>query len=144
MPYFLIGAITEKNIKILKEKFFMWKIIIILMLSSIIEANLLKNMNYIIDKDIYITTIFLSYIIFVKMLYMKNDNKYLSNIGLIGKKYSTPIYIWHNIFHTILFILSKKLGLLDIYQILAPILVFSVIIICCIFYQKIKNKIKGR
>lgn len=144
LPYFLIGAITEKNIKILKEKFFMWKIIIILMLSSIIEANLLKNMNYIIDKDIYITTIFLSYIIFVKMLYMKNDNKYLSNIGLIGKKYSTPIYIWHNIFHTILFILSKKLGLLDIYQILAPILVFSVIIICCIFYQKIKNKIKGR
>lgn len=72
MPYFLIGAITEKNIKILKEKFFMWKIIIILILSSIIEANLLKNMNYIIDKDIYITTIFLSYIIFVKYNICKN------------------------------------------------------------------------
>lgn len=69
----------------------------------------------------------------------RENNRYLE---MIGKKYSTRLYILHPVFITCIGMIAHKIGIYEIYIFTAPIVVCMATLIFLIVAEKIKKQLK--
>ena len=86
-------------------------------------------------RDHYISTTLLAITVFLFTLQCHGSNK---TLALIGRKYSTWLYILHPIFITCIGMVAHKVGVYGIYKFIAPIVVCITTLIFLMIVDKIK------
>lgn len=136
ISYFCIGnLIREKRCSEKWNKKVLQVLIIVFVITSLAERFVLVNAGLNATRDHYISTTFLAICLFVYTLKSDWHNK---GLAVIGRKYSTWLYIIHPIFITVFSIVVGKLGLKLIYRHVAPIVVYCATLVFLIVLQKVK------
>ena len=142
IPYFCIGnLIREKRYSEKWNKKVLQILIIAFAITTLAERFALVNAGLNATRDHYISTMFLAICLFVYTLKSNWHNKELT---VIGRKYSTWLYIIHPIFITVFSIVTGKLGIKSIYRCVAPIVVYCATLVFLIILQKVKMAIKSK
>lgn len=142
IPYFCIGnLIREKRCSEKWNKKVLQVLIIVFAITSLTERFALLNAGLNATRDHYLSTTFLSICLFVYALKSNWCNK---GVSVIGRKYSTWLYIIHPIFITVFSIVVGKLGLKSIYRCIAPIVVYCATLTFLIILQKFKIAMKSK
>ncbi len=140
IPYFLIGDLLYKNKENLIKKFSIKKLTIlipILVLTTVLEEHILTINKMDAIGDIYISTTFLAIAIFLFAIQVKqvsNENI----LAIIGRKYSTYIYVLHLVF---IDIFNKYVSSNNILNNSIQIIIFLASLLVAIIYVSFKNKI---
>ena len=154
LPYFCIGQII-RNGKIFRRireirKSYLCLIICIFAATSLMERFILvcTGMNAI--RDHYISTTFLAVAVF--MFFLKgnesdniiasdrqNENKVMRVLRIIGRRYSTWLYILHPMFITCFGFWAEKTGVYSIYRIIAPFMVYVGTLIFLVLVEQVKK-----
>lgn len=140
IPYFLIGDLLYKNKENLIKKFSIKKLTIlipILVLTTVLEEHILTINKMDAIGDIYISTTFLAIAIFLFAIQVKqvsNENI----LAIIGRKYSTYIYVLHLVF---IDIFNKYVSSNNILNNSIQIIIFLASLLIAIIYVSFKNKI---
>lgn len=140
LPYFLIGNLLYAN----KEKLIKWftikKLIVLIplfALTTILEEHILTINKMDAIGDIYISTTFLAIAIFllaIQVKQVKNENI----LAIIGRKYSTYIYIVHLVF---IDIFNKYVSSNNILNNSIQLIIFLCSLLVAIIYVNFKNKV---
>lgn len=142
IPYFCIGdLIREKRCSEKWNKKVLQVLIIVFAITGLAERFALLNAGLNATRDHYLSTTFLSICFFV---YALKSNWCNNRVSVIGRKYSTWLYIIHPIFITVFSIVVGKLGLKSIYRYVAPIVVYCATLIFLIILQKVKIAMKSK
>ncbi len=142
IPYFCIGnLIREKRCSEKWNKKVLQVSIVVFVITSLAERFILVNAGLNATRDHYISTTFLSICLFV---YTLKSNWHNKGLAVIGRKYSTWLYIIHPIFITVFSIVVGKLGLKSIYRYVAPIVVYCATLVFLIILQKVKIAMKSK
>ena len=142
IPYFCIGnLIREKGILKKWNKKVLQVLIIVFAVTSLAERFVLENAGLNATRDHYISTTFLAICLFV---YTFKSNWHNTELAVIGRKYSTWLYIIHPIFITVFAIITGKLGIKSIYKYVAPIVVYCATLMFLIVLQKFKIAIRRK
>lgn len=142
IPYFCIGILIKKKRCAAKwNKEVILALIIVFALTSLVERFVLVNAGVNATRDHYISTTFLAICLFV---YTLKSNWHNKELAVIGKKYSTWLYIIHPIFITVFSMVVGKLGVKSIYRYVAPIVVYCATLIFLIVLQKVKMPMKSK
>ena len=142
IPYFCIGNLIREKYyseKLNKEVLRIW--IIVFAISSLAERFVLVNEGLNATRDHYISTTLLAIGLFVYVLKSNWSNE---RLAVIGRAYSTGIYVIHPIFITVFAMIADKFGIITFYRCVAPIVVYCATIIFLIILQKIKTAIKSK
>lgn len=140
IPYFFIGDLLYKNKENLIKKFSIKKLTIlipILVLTTVLEEHILTINKMDAIGDIYISTTFLAIAIFLFAIQVKqvsNENI----LAIIGRKYSTYIYVLHLVF---IDIFNKYVSSNNILNNSIQIIIFLASLLVAIIYVSFKNKI---
>lgn len=122
IPYFSIGCLVrEKRCAEIWNKDILQKLILVFASTNLAERFVLVSAGLNATRDHYISTTFLAVNLFVYALKSNWSNK---SMALIGRKYSTWIYIIHPVFITIFAVETVRLGIKPIYDCVAPIAVY--------------------
>lgn len=103
--------------------------------TTLLERFMLVSLNMNAVRDHYISTTFLAAAVFLFTLKCSGNNKILA---LIGKKYSTWLYILHPIFITCISMAAHRAGVYGIYRFIAPIAVYIVTLTFVMAVDRIK------
>lgn len=142
IPYFCIGnLIREKQCSEKWNKKVLQVSIVVFAITSLAERFILVNAGLNATRDHYISTTFLSTSLFV---YTLKSNWHNKGLAMIGRKYSTWLYIIHPIFITVFSIVVGKLGLKSIYRYVAPIVAYCATLVFLIILQKVKIAMKSK
>ena len=142
IPYFCIGnLIREKRYSEKWNKKVLQVLIIVFSVTSLAERFALVNAGLNATRDHYLSTTFLAICFFV---YTLKSNWHNKELALIGRKYSTWLYIIHPIFITVLAMITGKLGIKSIYRCVAPIVVYCATLVFLIILQKVKMAMKSK
>ena len=142
IPYFCIGnLIREKRYSEKWNKKVLQILIIAFAITTLAERFALVNAGLNATRDHYISTTFLAICLFV---YTLKSNWHNKGLAMIGRKYSTWLYIIHPIFITVFSIVVGKLGLKSIYRYVAPIVVYCATLVFLIILQKVKIAMKSK
>lgn len=77
-------------------------------------------------------------------IFVLKSNWTNTTLAIIGRKYSTGIYILHPIFITILSVITNRLEQIkSIYDFVAPIIVYFLTLIFLIIFEKLKKTYKN-
>ena len=142
IPYFSLGlflrkhknyiaAFNGKHISlILSTLFFAF--------TTIVELFLANRFGFIANKDHFISTTFLSILVFSAFTspYWNEKMSFLYNIG---RKYSTNIYIFHPIVITILNAFAHRLHICELYVYFRPFVIYFVSILISVLYIRIQS-----
>ena len=115
--------------------------IIAFAITTLAERFALVNAGLNATRDHYISTTFLAICLFVYTIKSDWHNK---GLAVIGRKYSTWLYIIHPIFITVFSIVVGKLGFKLIYRHVAPIVVYCATLVFLIVIQKVKIAMKSK
>ena len=136
IPYFLLGKLmfNYKN-KLNFENNYLILIFlsIIFMFTTLIEKIILVQHGVNATRDHYISTTFLAVTVFLLFNNYMNKKSFLS---IMGKKYSTFIYLYHPL---TLIVLATLFSDFVIYKYIAPFLIFVLTIVGGVLYDKILN-----
>lgn len=136
IPYFCIGNLLRKKQCAEKwDKEVLRGLIILFAISSLVERFALVNAGLNATRDHYISTTFLAISLFV---YALKSNWHNKRLVVIGRNYSTGLYIVHPIFITVFAIITDKLGIKSIYSYVAPVVVYCATLIVLISVKKFK------
>lgn len=140
IPFFCIGnLIREKRWNISRQRNII--MLVIFTLTGMLERFMLVNLELNATRDQYISTTFLSVYFFIFVLKSNWTN---TTLAVIGRKYSTGIYILHPIFITILSVITNRLEQIkSIYDFVAPIIVYFLTLIFLIIFEKLKKTYKN-
>ena len=142
IPYFCIGnLIREKRCSKKWNRKILQVLIVVFTITSLAERFVLVSAGLNATRDHYLSTTFLAICLFVYALKINWHNKELT---VIGRKYSTWLYIIHPIFITVFSIVTGKLGIKSIYRCVAPIVVYCATLVFLIILQKVKMAIKSK
>lgn len=142
IPYFCIGnLIREKRCSEKWNRKMLQVLIVVFMITSLAERFALVNAGLNAARDHYLSTTFLAICLFV---YTLKSNWYNKGLAVIGRKYSTWLYIIHPIFITAFSKVAGKLGIKSIYRCVAPIVVYCATLIFLIVLQKFKIAIRRK
>ena len=142
IPYFCIGnLIREKRCSEKWNRKIFQVLIVVFTITSLAERFVLVSAGLNATRDHYLSTTFLAICLFVYALKSNWHNKELT---VIGRKYSTWLYIIHPIFITVFSIVTGKLGIKSIYRCVAPIVVYCATLVFLIILQKVKMAIKSK
>ena len=103
--------------------------------TSLLERFVLVSFNANATRDHYISTTLLAITVFLFALKCQGDNK---TLVLVGRKYSTWLYILHPIFITCIGVVAHKVSVYGIYKFIAPIVVYITTLIFLMIVDKIK------
>lgn len=103
--------------------------------TSLLERFVLISFDANATRDHYISTTLLAITIFLFTMKCHGDNK---TLALIGRKYSTWLYILHPIFITCIGMVTHKVGVYGIYKFIAPVVVYITTLIFLMKVDKIK------
>ena len=109
--------------------------LIVFSATSLLERFALVSLNVNATRDHYISTTLLAITVFLFTMKCHGDNK---TLALIGRKYSTWLYILHPIFITCIGMVTHKVGVYGIYKFIAPIVVYITTLIFLMIVDKIK------
>lgn len=142
IPYFCIGnLIREKQRSEKWNKKVLQTLILVFAVTSLVERFILVNAGLNATRDHYISTTFLAICLFVYVLKSDWNNK---GLALIGRKYSTWLYIAHPVFITVFAIIVGKPGIKSMYRCIAPIVVYCATLVFLIILQKVKIAVKSK
>ena len=142
IPYFCIGnLIREKRCSKKWNRKILQVLIVVFTITSLAERFVLVSAGLNATRDHYLSTTFLAICLFVYALKSNWHNKELT---VIGRKYSTWLYIIHPIFITVFSIVTGKLGIKSIYRCVAPIVVYCATLVFLIILQKVKIVMKSK
>lgn len=136
IPYFCIGnLIREKQCAEKWNKTVLQVLIVIFVITSLAERFALVNAGLNATRDHYLSTTFLAICLFV---YTLKSNWHNKELAVIGRKYSTWLYIIHPIFIAFFSMVTGKLGIKSIYSYVAPIVVYCATLIFLIVMHRLK------
>jgi len=142
IPYFCIGnLIREKRYSEKWNKKVLQVLIIVFAITSFAERFILVSAGLNATRDHYLSTTLLAICLFV---YTLKSNWHNKGLTVIGRKYSTWLYIIHPIFITVFSIVVGKLGLKSVYRCVAPIVVYCATLTFLIILQKVKMAMKSK
>ena len=142
IPYFCIGDfVRQKQSSEKWNKRVFLILIVVFAITSLVERFVLVNAGLNTIRDHYISTTFLAISLFLYALKSNWSNK---GLVMIGRTYSTWLYIVHPIFITILSIVASKLGVESIYRYVAPIVVYCSTFLFLVALQKVMIAIKSK
>jgi len=103
LPFFLLGDYIRRNGSALSNS----KLMMGIVLSAVgthLENMLLPEDEMLFTKDLFISTVFLSYFLFVYVIRNEKlfSNRLLSFVATLGKRYSLSIYVFHLMIQSIL------------------------------------------
>ena len=142
IPYFCIGNIVRE--KQCSEKWngkILQVLIVAFVITSLVERFILVNAGLNATRDHYLSTTFLAVCLFV---YTLKSNWYNKELAVIGRRYSTWLYIMHPIFITAFAMITDKLDIAGIYKYVAPIVVYCATLVFLIILQKVKIAMKSK
>ena len=121
IPYFCIGRLIRNGFgkKIGKRKLNFF--VVVFAATTLLERFILvsKNMNAV--RDHYISTTFLALAVFLLTLRCSGENR---GLAVVGRKYSTWMYILHPVFITCIGVAIYRIGLYGCYRFVAPFVVY--------------------
>ena len=136
LPYFLIGyLIRQKDLAHIKKKKLVFATIVFIF-TTLLERFILVYLGLNSARDHYLSSTLLAITLFILFYNVSCEHKTLSAFSVVGKRYSTMIYIIHPMIITILSIFVSNV----IYQITAPFIVFVLALTTSFCYKKITNK----
>ena len=136
IPYFCIGnLIREKRCSEKWNKKVLQILIAVFAITSLAERFALVNAGLNATRDHYLSTTFLAICFFVYTLKSNWHNKALA---VIGREYSTWLYIIHPIFITVFSMITGKLGIKSFYRYIAPIVVYCATLMFLVGVQRLK------
>ena len=142
IPYFCIGTlIREKRCSETWNKKVLQILIVVFAITSLAERFALVNAEMNATRDHYLSTTFLAVCLFA---YTLKSNWHNKELAVIGRKYSTWLYIIHPIFITAFSMVAGKLGIKSIYSCVAPIVVYCATLVFLIILQKVKMAMKSK
>ena len=142
IPYFCIGnIIREKQYSEKWNKTVLGVLIFTFSITSLAERFVLVNAGMNSTRDHYISTTFLAICLFV---YTLKSNWHNKGLAVIGRKYSTWLYIIHPILIAVFSVSVGRLGLKSIYICVAPIVVYCATLIFLIVLQKVKTTLRRK
>lgn len=124
IPYFCLGCLLRKHHTRLKNisNYVLISAIVFFSATTIFEKGVLNSMHIISPREHYLSTTFLAIALFIYAIKVPFKGSFVTNIAaLIGKKYSTWLYIIHPI---IIACLAKIVQCEEIYSWVAPIIVY--------------------
>lgn len=137
IPYFCIGRLIKNGFGKNIDRKMLSALVLIFSFTSLLERFVLVSFNVNSARDHYVSTTLLAVAVFLFALSyeIEEDNitsrklprggYQLNNLmTVIGRKYSTWIYIFHPIFITCIGVIVSKIGLYGIYKYIAPIVVY--------------------
>ena len=110
-------------------------------ITTLAERFALVNAGLNATRDHYISTTLLSICLFV---YALKSNWHNERVAVIGRKYSTWLYIIHPIFITAFSMIVGKLGIKSIYRCVAPIVVYCATLVFLIILRKVKIALRRK
>lgn len=125
LPFFCIGwFIAENHEKITSKlsKKLLLVLIVLFALMGPVEHFVLEMLGLNMEGDVFFSTPFFAISVFLYCAYYTEGNE---TLALIGKKYSTAIYIVHVAFIDLIYDLVSKTALHDAYDYVAPFVVFA-------------------
>lgn len=135
IPYFCIGRLIRNGFGQKVKKKVLVIFMIVFSATSLLERFVLVSLNVNATRDHYISTTLLAVTVFLFTLKCYGDNR---TLALIGRKYSTWLYILHPIFITCIGMVTHKVGVYGIYKFIAPIVVYITTLIFLMIVNKIK------
>ncbi len=135
IPYFCIGRLIRNGFGQKVKKKVLTVFLIVFSATSLLERFALVSLNVNSARDHYISTTLLAITVFLFTLQCHGSNK---TLALIGRKYSTWLYILHPIFITCIGMVAHKVGVYGIYKFIAPIVVYITTLIFLMIVDKIK------
>ena len=144
LPYFCIGELL-RNWKTKIEIRKLVPLVALLSCTSVLERFLLIRKGLNATRDHYISTTFLAVVFFLlfKEVYSRHRVTVIEKwAAKIGRDYSTWIYIIHPIFITVTGEVMRKIGLYEVYQYIAPMLIYSVSIVFVMIVTEGMKRIK--
>lgn len=140
IPYFGIGnMIREKHCFENWNKNFLRMLIVVFSVTGFLERFMLLKAGMNATRDHYISTTLLAICLFV---YALKSNWTCRGLAVIGKNYSTWLYIIHPIFITILEF-NRKGNSHSLYRGGVPIMVYFFSLVFIIIFETFRNTIKG-
>lgn len=142
IPYFMLGNVI-RNVH--NKKCFACKKSLLILCTGICvvlciaERQIIVSLGINSTRDHYISTTFLACMLFILFL---NSFKSVSEeniFAVIGRKYSSLIYIFHEIIMFVLRIAARVLSIEKIYAYIAPVAVFAVTAVISALYCKLIN-----
>ena len=142
IPYFCIGnLIREKRCSEKWNKKVLQVLIVVFAITSLAERFALVNAGLNATRDHYISTTFLAICLFV---YTLKSNCRNERMAVIGRRYSTWLYVIHPIFITAFSMIVGKFGIKSIYRCVAPIMVYCATLVLLIILQKVKTALRRK
>ena len=135
IPYFCIGRLIRRGFGQKVKKDVLAVLMIAFSVTSLLERFVLVSLNANAVRDHYISTTFLAVTVFLFALKCHRDNK---TLALIGRKYSTWLYILHPISITCIGVVAHKVGAYGIYKFIAPIIVYITTLVFLVIVDKIR------
>ena len=130
IPYFSVGMILREKINTSNLRTIPLVCLTVLFsLTTITERFFLVSMGANATRDHYISTTFLAvtvFLLFLSIYRIRKPGKLGLLSAFIGRKYSTWIYIIHPIFIMVLAVGMRKIGIYNVYQYVAPIIIYAV------------------
>lgn len=149
IPYFTIGMLTRElkmKISSMRESILVI-FILVFCVTTFCERYMLIYLDCNATRDHYISTTLLAvtlFMFFLKHFSETQVGKLGKVVALIGRKYSSGIYIIHPMLQTIVFVFIGFLKLYEIYIRIAPIVIFflSVVVVASIYKIVIVKRLK--
>lgn len=157
IPYFCIGHLIRDGFGKNISKCMSGWMILLFSLTSLLEHFILVSTDMNATRDHYISTTFLAVAVFIFTLKcnsnQNNEDTVPKMIGgqnvagilaIIGRKYSTWLYILHPISIACIGTIANKIGFYGVYRFVAPIVVYITMIMFLVILDKIKMKVINR
>lgn len=152
IPCFCIGHLVSNGFgKKIGKSMSGW-MILLFSLTSLLEHFILISVDMNATRDHYISTTFLAVSVFIFTLKCNNlqgkEPKVHKIIGgqsvtdilaIIGRKYSTGLYILHPIFITCIGTVANEIGFFEVYRFIAPIVVYFITILFLVMLDRLKK-----
>lgn len=130
MPYFSVGLILRERIN--RSNLQTTPLVcltVIFSFTTLTERFFLVSAGVNATRDHYISTTFLAvtvFLLFLSIYRLREPGKLGLLLAFVGRKYSTWVYIIHPIFITVFAVGMRKIGIYNVYQYVAPIVIYAV------------------
>ena len=138
LPYFYIGRFIDEGFGKNITKKTLGILIVLFAITSFLERYVLVSIDRNATRDHYISTTFLAVAVFLFTLKCGGHQGMLS---IIGRKYSTWLYILHPIFISCIAVAMNIIGISDYYRYVAPFVVYAATVIFLVVIVWVKNRI---
>lgn len=142
LPYFMIGGVLNgKKLEHISKRT-LCVLVIVFSVTTIFERYILVSLGSNAVRDHYISTTFLAVSVFLLFIDIVCVGGIKDALAVIGRDYSTIIYIIHPAFISVYAVIIRKLnrlvtGIDNIYELLAPVIVFLSALSFAVVYKKL-------